>query len=81
MKYNLEVRKAKSNAICRECKKKINSGQIIVKVAMDDGYRVTSMMVHSDCLLVKIIKDIIKIQEDDLKSQIQKFKDVEKLLK
>ena len=79
--YNIEVRKAKSNAKCRICKRNIIKGEIVAKASMSDYYNGNSMMVHSDCFLKLIIKDIIKIQEEDLKEQVKKFKDVQELLK
>jgi len=79
--YSIEVRKARANAKCRICKKNILKGEIVARASISDYYNDNSMMIHSDCFLKLIIKDVIKIQELDLKEQIKKFRDVRELLK
>lgn len=79
--YNIEIRKALANAKCRICGKNILKGEIVAKASIKDYYNDNSMMNHSDCILKKIINDVIRIKEEDLKEQVKKFRDVRELLK
>jgi hypothetical protein len=81
MEYNIIIKKTKNIALCRICRKKIISGDMVCRMDIIDEYSGTkSMQTHIDCLLTKIIKDVIKIKEEKLKSEMTKFKNIQKVL-
>ena len=79
--YSIKIEKNKNIAICRNCQKKINPRELAVKTKIDDGYSVKGMQFHLYCLLDRMINDIIKIKEEELKKEIKKFKDIKNILK
>ncbi len=81
MNYDIEIRKNKSLAKCRVCKRNIPNGLICVFIKINDGYKEFQMVTHADCFLEFIIKEVKKIQIEDLNKEMEKFKVIEKILK
>ena len=90
--YKIRVEKTKYFAKCRICKTNIKSGEVVVKMDIIDDYSGNKgMQVHAECLLPKIIKEVIKLKQENIKDiedkvveemqNIEHLKEIKDLLK
>ena len=77
--YKLETIITKNSGICRVCNKKINSGEPILRCVVDDYYK-KQFSVHIDCMLNKLITDLLQFKQTQLDGEIKKFKIIQKAL-
>ena len=80
--YNITVKKTKNYAICRLCKVPIKSGDIVVKMEIQDDYNGDNsmqMQTHTNCLIRKLTKETLNLKETDLSNEVKKYKKIQEM--
>ena len=77
--YDIIIRKNKARAKCRQCGKIIHPGTLCVFISIS-GYNAKKMVVHLDCMITKLIKDVKKIKLKALEDENNKWKRVQEAL-
>lgn len=81
MEYEIKIRKAKGVSKCRVCYKNIHPRELTVFIEVIPYFgNEQKLICHTDCFLKYMIRNIRKIQLEDMKQELDKFKKIDELL-
>lgn len=81
MEFAVDVRKNKSVAKCRVCRKNISVDSLCVFTIGKDNFNTFQAVVHANCLLLKIVHESKKIRLSQLRVETDAFAKLEEVLR